>query len=220
MERYLAILLIAGLAVAAIGFLWLVGVGFRTRRAWGVGLLLFPPLALVFIARNFRRAFAPMFLLLLGGGLIAAPYVVNFAVEHWVDLGPRERVVDGELHITLTGWEQNNYDVLRARPTTVVLQMANADVSDATLEHLRELPLLRELDLNDTRITDAGLATLAELPALETLRLRKTKITDAGFKQHLFDRERLIELDLTGTEVASATVRAWKKLKEGRKALK
>ena len=32
--------------------------------------------------------------------------------------------------------------------------------------------------------------------------------------------ERLIELDLTGTEVASATVRAWKKLKDGRKALK
>lgn len=128
--------------------------------------------------------------------------------------------MDGELHITLTGWEQNNYDVLRARPKTVVLQMANADVSDATLEHLRELPLLRELDLNDTQITDAGLATLAELPALETLRLRNTKITDAGFKQHLFDGERLIELDLTGTQVASATVRAWKTLKEGRKALK
>ena len=128
--------------------------------------------------------------------------------------------MDGELHITLTGWEQNNYDVLRARPKTVVLQMANADVSDATLEHLRELPQFPELELNDTQITDDGLATIAELPALETLRLRNTKITDAGFKQHLFDGERLIELDLTGTQVASATVRAWKTRKEGRKALK
>lgn len=77
MERYLAILLIAGLAVAAIGFLWLVAVGFRTRRAWGVGLLLAPPLAIVFIPRNFRRAVATTFLLLLGAELIATPYVIN-----------------------------------------------------------------------------------------------------------------------------------------------
>jgi len=220
MERYLAIVLIAGLVVAAIGFLWLVAVGFRTRIAWGVGLLLLPPLALAFIPRNFRRAFAPTFLLLVGGGLIAAPYAVNYVAEHWIDLGPRQRVVDGELHVTLTGWDQKDYQVLRARPKTVVLQMANADVTDETLEHLRDMQSLRELDLNDTQITDAGLAVVAELPALETLRLRNTKITDAGFKQHLFDNERLTELDLTGTQVASATVRAWKKLREGRKALK
>jgi hypothetical protein len=98
--------------------------------------------------------------------------------------------------------------------------MANADVTDETLEHLRKLPLLRELDLNDTQITDAGLAILAELPALATLRLRNTKITDAGFKEHLFGKDELIELDLTGTQVASATARAWKKLKDGRKYLK
>ena len=220
MERYLALVLIAGIAVAAIGFLWLVAVGFRTRLAWGVGLLLFPPAALAFIPRNFRRTFAPTFLLLIGAGLIAAPYAINYVAEHWIDLGPRERVVDGELHVTLTGWDLKDYQVLRSRFDTVVLQMANADVTDATLEHLRELKLLRELDLNDTQITDAGLKVLAELPALETLRLRNTKITDAGFKEHLFDKERLAELDLTGTEVASATLRAWKKLKEGRKALK
>ena len=52
-----------------------------------------------------------------------------------------------------------------------VLQMANPDVTDQSLESLREMKALRELDLNGSQVTDAGLEILKELPALASLRL-------------------------------------------------
>jgi hypothetical protein len=220
LELYGAYLLFAGLAVIAVGYIWLIVRGFHTRWFWGLGLLFFPPLALFFIFRHRRRSIAPLLVILLGGAVIASPFAVNFYNAHFVSLGPRERVVDGELHITLTGWDGDDYSILRSRPQTVVLQMANADVTDQTLEHLRGLKVLRELDLNNTQVTDQGLLVLKELPALETLRLSKTKITDDGFKTYLAPLDGLRELDLRGTAVQSATVRAWKAAKEGRKALK
>jgi hypothetical protein len=220
LELYGAYLLLAGLAVVAVGYLWLVVRGFHTRWYWGLGLLFVPPLALVYIFRHRRKAIAPLLVMLLGGAVIASPFAINYYNEHFVSLGPRERVVDGELHITLTGWDGDDYSILRSRPKTVVLQMANADVTDQTLENLRGMKLLRELDLNNTRVTDQGLLVLKELHALESLRLSKTKITDEGFQTHLAPLAGLRELDLRETAVKSATVRAWKAAREGRKALK
>jgi hypothetical protein len=99
--------------------------------------------------------------------------------------------------------------------------MANADVSDQTLEHLRGMAQLRELDLNDTSITDAGLATLAGLPNLQILRLRATAVTDSGFRTHLLDKETLRELDVRETAIASKTMREWMgKRKDERKYLR
>jgi hypothetical protein len=63
------------------------------------------------------------------------------------------------------------------------------------------------------------LLVLKELPELKTLRLSKTKITDEGFREYLEPLDGLRELDLRGTQVKSATVRAWKAAKEGRKAV-
>ena len=48
-----------------------------------------------------------------------------------------------------------------------MLQMANPDVTDRTLESLKGMKALKELDLNDTQVTDAGLDILSDLPALE-----------------------------------------------------
>ena len=110
---------------------------------------------------------------------------------------------------------------LPSRPDTVVLQLANPDVTDATLAYLQTLTQLRELDVNDTQITDAGLELLSRLPALQILRLRGTKITDPGFRQYLDGKDTLLELDLRGTEVASKTLRAWKaRQKERRRYLR
>ena len=96
------------------------------------------------------------------------------------------------------------------KPDTVVLQMANPDVTDETLQYLEGMSRLRELDLNDSQITDAGLPLLGRLPALQILRLRKTRITDQGFREHLAGKSTLLELDLRQTEVTSKTLRAWK----------
>ena len=221
MEKYLAYLVILGVTLAAVGWLWLVVRAFRVRTAWGVAILLVPPLALVFLAGNTRRAAGPLVVLALADIVTAAPYGVNWYAQRYIDLGPREKLVEGELHITLTGWDKDDYSVLTARPDVVVLQMANADVTDATLEHLRGLQKLRELDLNDTQVTDQGLAVLAALPELQIIRLRKTKITDEGFRTHLLAKESLQELDVRETHLASKTMRAWKEVrKDTRKFLR
>ena len=92
--------------------------------------------------------------------------------------------MDGELHVTLTGWDRHrpSTPAFCAGPAVVVLQMANPDVTDDTLDYLSGMAQLRELDLNDTAVTDAGLAKLARLGTLQSLRLKDTAITDAGFR--------------------------------------
>lgn len=210
-------MILAGLAISAIAFLWLIAAAFRTRWTWGLACLLLPPLVLVFVARHRARAWKPALLLALGLTLAAfPPLYTRFAP---VDLGPRERVVDGERHITLTGWDRKDYSFLRAKPDVVVLQMANRDVTDATLELLRPLVKLRELDLNGSAVTDSGLAVLRDLPGLEVLRLKDTKITEAGFASALADKPSLRRLDLTGTAVSRDAVRAWKSAGSKRQAL-
>lgn len=159
---------------------------------------------------------------LLGAGLLLAtvPLLANQILLRVLDLGPLETMVAGERHITLTGWDRHDYSILLRKPDVVVLQLANADVTDETLKLLAGMSQLKELDLNHTAVTDAGLELLAKLPKLESLRLKNTKITDAGFRTHLLEKASLVYLDLTGTEVASKTVREWKKNHSERKALK
>jgi Leucine-rich repeat (LRR) protein len=211
-------ILLGAVVVAALGWLWLLILAWQNGRGWFLAVFLFPPAALLFIPTHARRSVAPLCVLLFAGILGAVPYVANLA-GLGIDLGPRDKRVEGERHITLTGWDRKDYSILEKCPDVVVLQMANPDVTDETLRYLKGLKNLRELDLNDTRVTDEGLAVLAELPALKTLRLRKTAITDEGFRRHLLGKKQLTELDLTGTKVASRTVREWRAAQTGRKAL-
>jgi hypothetical protein len=219
LEKYGAYAVLAGFLILLVCWLWLIVRAFRVRVWWGIGLLLCPPLVLLFLLWHGRRAAAPLLGLLLGGVILAVPYGVNYYEQRFVDLGPRERIVDGELHLTLTGWDGTDYAVLRTKPQTVVLQMANENVTDETLQNLRGMAQLRELDLNDTKITDEGLRTLSELPRLETLRLRGTPITEEGFRQFLLPMASLKELDLRQTKVTSKTVREWRAAQPDRKAL-
>ncbi len=130
---------------------------------WGVPGLLGLPL-LAFLVIHWRRARLPLAVLVLGLVVGASPAVYSRLVP--IDLGPREKLVDGELHITLTGWDQKDYSVLRARSDVVILQMANADVTDDTLQYLKGMEKLRELDLNNrrTRCTDHSLPSCSPLP--------------------------------------------------------
>jgi hypothetical protein len=207
-EKTAFIILAAGLAVAAVGFAWLVVRAFGTGFGWGL-VSLVPGLNLVYALTHLRRAWAPLLVLLIGLAVAAAPIVVNryFAT---IDLGEREKVVDGERHLTLTGWDKTDYGLVRQKPDTVVLFMANPDVTDATLEHLRDLKQLRELDLNDTRVTDEGLKVLAGLSALEVLKVARTKATPEGVQQHLLAHPRLKELDVRGLNVPTKVLREWR----------
>ncbi len=136
-----------------------------------------------------------------------------------IDLGPRERVVDGQRHITLTGWDRKDYGFLRSKQDVAILQMANPDVTDQTLELIKGLNKLKDLDLTNTQVTDAGLKVLKDLPALDTLRLKNTRITDKGFLEQLASKESLLKLDLTGTQVRHETAETWRKAKQGRRVM-
>lgn len=161
--------------------------------------------------RGLRRLLAPS--LLLAGGLVVG--AVPLAYQHLylaiVGLGERERMIDGERHLNLTGWDREGYQILAERPDVVVLEMGNPDVTDATLALLADLPKLRELTLNDSAVTDAGLETLARLPTLETLRLARTRITPDGLRAFLAaPPPRLVQLDVSGTDVPGKILRDWK----------
>lgn len=152
--------------------------------------------------------------------LMGLPIAINFLMTHFSSLGALNNIVSGERHLTLTGWDQQDYSVIATFPDTIVLQMANADVTDETLQFIKEMKQLRELDLNNSQVTDAGLGIISQLPNLRDLRLARTKITDEGFRQHLLELKNLMSLELTGTNIASKTVREWKAGKPDRKALK
>jgi hypothetical protein len=216
LEEYAFFVLLAGLVVGAAGYFWLVIAAFKVSKLWGFGILLFPPLAIVFVSAHFRKSVAPLVVFLISGVLLGAPYAINYYHENFGGLGPREKIVNGELHITLTGWDGTDYSFLEQKRATVVLQMANPTVTDETLNYLRGMDQLRELDLNDTQVTDKGLIVVAGLPRLEELRLARTKISDEGFRKHLRAKDSLLKLDLTGTKVKGKSKREWKKAKAGR----
>src|SRR5262245_33337045 len=125
-ENYGWYFIIPGAVLALIGILWLIVAGFKTRWYWGLGMFLVLP-ALLFIGRRFKRARAPLLVILLGAAVVATPAAVNRYQLYFLDLGPRDKMVDGERHVTLTGWDQEDYSIVRLMPDVVVLQMANPD---------------------------------------------------------------------------------------------
>lgn len=218
LEQVAAISLAAGLVCLAIAAVWIYIAAWRVSWKWGLGITLFAPAAVVFVPRNYPRVKIPVALLVVAALLIGVPFAVNGMMG--VSLRPVDKIVEQQRHITLTGSDQKDYSTLKSQTDVVVLQMANADVTDETLQYLVGMTKLEELDLNDTQITDAGLVILKELPALAKLRLRGTKITNEGFAEYLAGKETLMELDVRDTAVASKTMREWKKAKDGRMYLK
>lgn len=218
LEQIAAISLAAGLVCLMIAAVWIYIAAWRVSWKWGLGLTLFAPAAVVFVPRNYARVKIPVALLVVATLLIGIPFAVNGMAG--VSLKPRDKIVEQQRHITLTGSNQPDYAELKFQSDVVVLQMANADVTDEALQNLAGMTKLEELDLNDTQITDAGLAILKELPVLKILRLRGTKITNDGFTEHLAGKESLQMLDVRDTPVASKTMREWKKSKDGREYLK
>ena len=210
-------ILVAGLVLVAIAYYWLAARAVQASKWWRIGYL--PPFALLYLLGFSRRAIAPLILLLLGAAVAATPYVMTNHIMPHLSHYPWEKTVNSELHVTLTGLPDFDYALLKNRKNIAVLQMANPDVADRTLDNLRGMETLYELDISDSMLTDAGLATLKTLPNLRILRIARTKVTDDGFVQHLSQGDRLIELDARGTGIKGGTLRTWKKAKDDRKYL-
>lgn len=216
MESLFINLFLAGVLLLGFGSIWMLLAAARVRWSWCLGLLLCPPLVLLFLYRHQRVAAWPAACLACGLVCLLFPAAWTRLVP--VDLGPYERIVDGELHLTLTGWDRTDYRVLSQRMNVAVLQMANSDVNNATLTLLQGMPLLKELDISHSQVTDMGLAALEGLP-LEVLRINGCQITDQGFREHLMTHATLRMVDLRGTKVSSAIVREWRQQDRSRRAL-
>jgi hypothetical protein len=198
-----------------------IGLFFAATACLLVGLLWLWTLAIIALLKGWKRARWPIGLLLLGLVLGSLPLLWTTFGSEVVDLGPRERIVEGEQHITLTGWDHPaaDYALLKQRPGAAVLQMANPDVTDEVVASLAGMEKLRELDLSGSAITDAALPTLAALPALARLRIGQTAVTEAGFRAHLLGKESLDQIEVRGTAIEPATIAEWKEMKPGRRAL-
>jgi len=185
-----------------------------------VGLFLLVSGLFVFLGRGLgvilgrsdrRRLLGPIALVAAGLVLGMLPLVYQQAYLWVVGLGERERIVDGRRALVLTGWDRGDYSILATRADVEILEMGNADVTDATLDLLEGLPKLRELTLNDSRITDAGLPKLRGLENLESLRIARTAVTADGIAGFLADPPRkLREIDVTGDGIPSSVLRKWK----------
>jgi Leucine Rich repeats (2 copies) len=220
LEKIAIYLWFGGLALMLLGSLWLWVNAFRTRVWWGLGFLVVLPIV-AFIFKHFRRAWAPLLTCVAGAGLvIGARQLAEVAVA--MDLEGIETVTDaGENAIILTGWkyQTKDYEFLKDKGDTVVLKMANGDVTDDTLKYLQNMKKLKKLDLNNTQVTDSGLVVLKNLPELEALDLMNTKITDTGLREHLLGMQTLRFLTVTGTSVTKEAVKEWRAGGKGRKAI-
>ncbi len=136
---------------------------------------------------HFRKSLKPLVLILAGLLIGAVPFAFSHGLELLMGLGERERIIAGERHLVLTGWDRPDYSILTSRTDVVVLEIGNPNVDDQTLKLLLPLTKLRELTLNDSVISDEGLKLLRQLPALESLRVARTKITKEGVVEFLGD---------------------------------
>jgi hypothetical protein len=207
-------IILAGLLLAVCGYVWLVARAFRTKLSWGVGVALVAGW-IPFLIKHSAKAAAPS--IVVGIGLVMAVAPVAYTKLRPVDLGPLVRMVEGEKHITLTGWNRSDYSALAAHKDAVVLQMANPDVDDATLEIVARLTSLRDLDLANTKVCDAGLAKLAGLARLKTLRLRGTAVGDAALDGALTALPELSLIDARQTRVTPEGAARWKQSRAGRR---
>lgn len=184
---------------------------------WLIQLLLVRVLNWVSAERVWALKIWPAVLISLGIIGLTLPA----AITHFVppDLGPHDVLVEGERRITLTGWDRSDYAVLILVSDARVLQMANEDVNDETLEYLRSWTNLRELDVAGAHITDAGLQMMKQHTTLEKLILSRTKITDAGLQPLLDQLPHLKQLDVRETAITPALIRSWRKADPQRKAL-
>jgi hypothetical protein len=180
---------------------------FVAGMAWGV----LRTLGIVLRRREVRQLLAPLTLVAVGLTLGLVPFAAQRAYLAVVGLGERERVIDGERALNLTGWDRESYHILAEMPDVAILELGNPDVGDDTLDLVAALPALRELTLNDSAVTDAGLAKLARMPRLQSLRIARTKVTPEGVQRFLdAPPPRLEQIDVSGNGVPTAVLRRWK----------
>jgi hypothetical protein len=87
-----------------------------------------------------------------------------------------------------------------------IAYFTGSTIDDDQIRPFRRCAQLQEIALDSANITDAGLKAIAEIPTLEFLYLDRCRITDAGLK-HLHACRRLTNVALVDTHVTEEGVR-------------
>jgi serine/threonine protein kinase len=123
---------------------------------------------------------------------------------HAVGNLPAERFELLEIDLTSKPVGDDGLAKLKGATNLTRLVLWNAGISDAGLEHLKDLTSLKELHLfANPNVTDAGLAHLKRLTNLSALDLNATRVTDAGLV-HLKGFTNLTLLNLMNTRISGA----------------
>jgi len=83
------------------------------------------------------------------------------------------------------------------------VDVAATSFGDKEMQHLGQLPMLRELQLTATQVTDAGMSVLSRLPHVEELYVAKCNVSDIGL-EHVATLSRLRAINIYGTKVTTA----------------
>jgi Leucine-rich repeat (LRR) protein len=120
------------------------------------------------------------------------------AAEYVLSIGGKVRVNDQERDTTAAAGLPKE-----AFRLTCVDLMANKQLTDAGLAHLKVCKNLTHLNLDGTRVSDAGLAHFKDYKNLAYLEIGNTRVSDAGLA-HLKECKNLNSLSLGGTQVSDA----------------
>jgi hypothetical protein len=116
-----------------------------------------------------------------------------------------------EVYLAITGTDADLKN-LKAFPHLQGLDLDGAKITDAGLEHIKDLTQLRQLDLSRIEgITDSGLVHLKGLAHLEALNLSDNDFTDVGLR-HLRGLKQLRQLRLERTKITDAGIEVLKGL--------
>src|SRR5271165_5583641 len=99
---------LGGVAIAVLAWVWLLVRAFRQNHKWGLSSLIIPPVGLIFAGCHPRKAVLPLTLVLVCLLVAATPAIYTLTVPP--DSRARERIVDGEKHLTLTGADSKAKD--------------------------------------------------------------------------------------------------------------
>ena len=131
-----------GVAAAVLAWIWLLIRAFRQDRRWGLSSLIIPPVGAGLRWPTSSEEEASR-LVLFSLCLLVAAIPALYTLYVPLDLSAREKVVNGEKHLTLTGSDPKDAPDLKLKQDVTVLQMAKPDVTDESLESLRDMKVLQ-----------------------------------------------------------------------------
>lgn len=112
----------------------------------------------------------------------------------------------GQKNISVEG-----YQTLRRLQKLQELDLSSTALTDAHLDHLKDLPELRRLHLGDVKLTDLGLQQIGQMRSLQILDIRNCECTGSSLK-HLAGLRDLRRLILSDRDLNDQVLRSLREI--------